>query len=69
MRIDCRNDISFSDFKKALPNLFIGYNVALREKAYIKEFEKATGQKYDGKIKGAPKERAEVGKRLAKDKD
>ena len=68
MRIDCKKDISFSDFKKALPDLFIGYNVDLREKAYIREFEKATGQSY-GKVKESPKERAKVGKRLAKDKE
>ena len=68
MRIDCEKDISFSDFKKLFPKMFIGYNTKVKEKAYITEFEKATGQSY-GKVKGTSKEVKRPSKELGKDKE
>ncbi|MCH8067852.1 MAG: hypothetical protein IID16_01065 [Candidatus Marinimicrobia bacterium] len=68
MRIDCKKDISFSEFKKMLPKMFLGYNVDVKEKAYIREFEKATGQSY-GKVERSSKEVKRSGKELGKDKE
>ena len=67
MRIDCEKDISFSEFKKLFPKMFVGYNTKVKEKAYIREFEKATGQSY-GQIKTTSKEVKRSGKELGKDK-
>lgn len=60
--------MSFEDFKKTFPGLFKGYNPVAKEKAYVREFEKATGQKHDGEIKGTSKKVKAVGKELVEDK-
>lgn len=68
MRIDCKKGMSFEDFKKTFPGLFKGYNPAAKEKAYVMEFEKATGKKH-GEIKGASKKGKAVGKELGQAKE
>ena len=70
MRYDFRDkNISLKDFKKVYGDNYNDRHESIRERDIIRDWEKATGQKYDGEIKRPSKKGKSSGEKLGKTKE